>query len=161
MVVHQRIAALRQMGDAQREAYADELGFSTADIKRLLEPGGCGKLSEADLDRFAAAFPEMSVGFASAASGTLLAAQFLRYVFLGARTATEGGAMAIATFARAKLRLTRVGCDNSCDCHSVLRGRWSRLWQPLVSRVSQRDLSPALARLEAVVREGPPRNVGC
>lgn len=127
-VVQERIAALQQLEGEKRVSYARELGLSERDVELLLSPGGCGKLSEADLDRFAAGTPEMSVGFVSTAAGVLQVAQLLRYLHLGAAEATRGGAMAIATFARAKLRSMHVGHDQACDCEPLLRSRWRGLW---------------------------------
>lgn len=127
-VVQERIAALQQLNGEQRASYARELGLSARDVELLLSPAGCGKLSEADLDRFAAGTPEMSVGFVSTAAGVLLVAQFLRYLHLGVAAATSGGTMAVATFARAKLRSLHVGRDQGCECGPVLRGRWRGVW---------------------------------
>lgn len=127
-IIKERIAALQQLAGEQRAAYANDLGLSERDVELLLGPGGCGKLAESDLDRFAAGSPEMSVGFVSAAAGVLLAAQFLRYLHLGAAVVTQEGPMAVATFARAKIRLMRVGRDNACDCEPTLRKRWQGNW---------------------------------
>ena len=127
-IVQARIAALRQLEGDQRADVARELGLSERDVEVLLSPGGCGKLSEADLDRFAAGTPEMSVGFVSTAAGVLQVAQLLRYLHFGAAVAMRGGAMAVVTFARAKLRSMHVGRDHACDCEPLLRGRWRELW---------------------------------
>lgn len=127
-IVQERIAALQRLDGERRAIYAQELGLSEADIELLLAPGGCGKLSETDLDRFAAGSPEMSVGFVSAAAGVLLVVQFLRYLHWGAGKATQDGNMAVATFARAKIRSMNVGHDHACDCFPVLRDRWSKSW---------------------------------
>jgi molybdopterin/thiamine biosynthesis adenylyltransferase len=127
-IVQERIAALQQLHGEHRASYARELGLSEKDVELLLGPGGCGKLSEADLDRFAAGTPEMSVGFVSTAAGVLQVAQLLRYMHLGAAEATRSGAMAVATFARAKLRSMHVGRDHACDCEPLLRSRWRGFW---------------------------------
>ncbi len=127
-IVQERIAAMRQLDGERRTAYARELGLTEEDVELLLGPGGCGKLSETDLDRFAAGSPEMSVGFVSAAAGVLLVAQFLRYLHLGAAKAIQDGTMAVATFARARVRSMNVGHDHGCDCSQLLRDRWSRHW---------------------------------
>jgi molybdopterin/thiamine biosynthesis adenylyltransferase len=127
-IVQKRITALQQLDGERRAAHARELGLSAKDVELLLSPGGCGKLSEADLDRFAAGAPEMSVGFVSAAAGVLLVAQFLRYLHLGAAKATQDGTMAVATFARARIRSMNVGHDHGCDCSQLLRDRWRRHW---------------------------------
>jgi molybdopterin/thiamine biosynthesis adenylyltransferase len=127
-IVQERIIALKQLDSEQRTGYACDLGLSPADVEHLLGSGGCGTLSEGDIDRFAAGSPEMSVGFVSAAAGTLLAAQFLRYLYLGADASTRDGAMIVATFSRAKVRAMRVAQDNTCDCAPLLRGRWTAIW---------------------------------
>jgi molybdopterin/thiamine biosynthesis adenylyltransferase len=127
-VVQERRAALQQLEGDERASYASDLGLSERDVELLLSPGGCGKLSEADLDRFAAGAPEMSVGFVSTAAGVLLVAQLLRYLHLGATEAMRGGAMAVATFARSKLRSMQVGRDQTCECEALLRPRWQGLW---------------------------------
>lgn len=127
-IIQGRIAVLRELDGARRVAYASEHGLSARDVDLLLGPGGCGKLSETDLDRFATGAPEMSVGFVSTAAGVLLAAQLLRYLHLGTALATRDGSMAVATFARARVRLMSVGQDRSCDCDPLLRRRWNRFW---------------------------------
>lgn len=127
-IVQRRIAALQQLDGERRAAFARELGLSVGDVELLLSPGRCGRLSESDLDRFAASTPEMSVGFVSMAAGVLLAAQFLRYLRLGAAAATATGTMAVATFARARVRSMHVGRDHACDCASLLRDRWHGGW---------------------------------
>jgi molybdopterin/thiamine biosynthesis adenylyltransferase len=127
-IVQARIATLQQLEGEQRASLARELGLSERDVEALLSPGGCGKLSEADLDRFAAGTPEMSVGFVSTAAGVLQVAQLLRYLHFGAAEATCSGATVVATFARAKLRSMHVGRDYACDCELLLRSRWRGLW---------------------------------
>jgi hypothetical protein len=127
-LIQERIAALQELDEQQRSAYARERGLTESDVTLLLSPGRCGKLSEGDLERFAAGAPEMSVGFVSAAAGILQVAQLLRCLRLGAVEATRGGAMAVATFARAKVRSMYVGEDQACDCVPLLRNRWQGLW---------------------------------
>lgn len=128
VIIQERIAALQRLDDQERVNFARGLGLSKRDVELLLSPGGCGKLSEADLARFAAETPEMSVGFVSTAAGVLLVAQFVRYLCQGATAATSGGAMTVATFARARLRSLHVGRDQACDCEPILRRRWRGLW---------------------------------
>jgi molybdopterin/thiamine biosynthesis adenylyltransferase len=127
-IIQERIAELQGLTGEERSARARDFGLSDEDVTLLLSPGGCGKLSESDLDRFAAGAPEMSVGFVSAAAGVLLVAQFLRYLRLGAGASTASGSTAVATFARAKLRVLQSGTDHACGCESALRARWSRNW---------------------------------
>ncbi|HEY8709233.1 MAG TPA: ThiF family adenylyltransferase [Burkholderiaceae bacterium] len=127
-VVQARIAALHQLDGDRRTSYAREIGLTEGDVELLLSPSGCGKLSESDLERFAAGTPEMSVGFISTAAGVLQATQLLRYLHVGAAEASQDGAMAVATFARTKLRLMHVGRDQSCDCVPLLQDRWRKVW---------------------------------
>jgi molybdopterin/thiamine biosynthesis adenylyltransferase len=127
-IVQYRRAALQQLEGDRRASHARELGLSESDVELLLSPGACGKLSEGDLVRFSAGPPEMSVGFASLAAGVLLVSQFLRYLHLGAVAATQTGSMAVATFARAKLRLMHVARDKRCDCAIAARVRWRSHW---------------------------------
>lgn len=126
--IQERVAALRQLDGERRTAYARELGLTEADVELLLGPGGCGKLSGADLERFAAGSPEMSVGFVSVAAGVLLVVQFLRYLQLGAAKFIQDGTMAVATFSRAKIRSMNLAIEHGCDCSQHLRDRWARHW---------------------------------
>jgi len=128
-IVEARVERLRAMTPAQRLQYMQEHDIDEDTVARFLKPNVCGKLSEADINRFAADSPEMSVGFASVAAGVLLAAQFLRVVAVGPAGAVRNGAMAIAAFARPSLRQLQVGPDSSCNCSTVLAARWTRLWQ--------------------------------
>lgn len=127
-IVQERIAALQRLDGEDRINFARGLGLSEKDVELLLSPGGCGRLSDVDIDRFAAGTPEMSVGFVSTAAGVLLVAHFLRYLRLGAAAATADGAMTIATFGRARLRSLHVGRDQGCECAPLLRCRWRTIW---------------------------------
>jgi len=127
-VIEARRANLQMLEGEARQAYVRELGLTEADVELLLSAGGCGKLSEGDLERFSASSPEMSVGFVSIAAGVLLVVQLLRYLQLGAAEAVKDGPMVVGTFARAKLRPLHVGKDQGCDCGSALFGRWKGLW---------------------------------
>ncbi|MCZ2113445.1 MAG: ThiF family adenylyltransferase [Anaerolineae bacterium] len=124
-----RIGELKLLNEEQLARFCREHDITTEEVARFLAPGGCGKLSESDIERFAANSPEMSVGFVSTAAGVLLAAQFLRVVALEPAVVASEGAMSVATFARAKLRLMHVGVDVKCDCSGQLRQRWDSLWQ--------------------------------
>lgn len=128
VIIQARIAELQRRNGEERINFARGLGLSEADVELLLSPSGCGKLSEADIDRFAAGSPEMSVGFVSTAAGVLLVAEFLRYLHQGAAAATSGGSTAVATFARARLRALHGGRDKTCDCESLSIIRWRRSW---------------------------------
>ena len=95
---------------------------------RSLRATGCGKLNEADLERFANELPQMSVGFVSAAAGVLLAAQFVRITALGIDNVLKDGQMVAMTFARPGLRHYKSARDETCDCGSRLRKTWQSLW---------------------------------
>lgn len=127
-IISQRADLLRAMTPDHRRTYCESNNLEATIVDKILGPSECGKLSEADLSRFADDAPEMSVGFVSAAAGVLLVVQFLRVVALGPKEALMPGAMAVATFARAGLRPLRVGRDQACDCHQALGERWRRTW---------------------------------
>lgn len=128
-IVEARINLLRSMTCEKRQQYLQEHDLDEDTVARFLAPHACGKLSEADITRFAADSPEMSVGFVSIAAGVLLAAQFLRVVAVGSAGAIRDGAMAVAAFARPSLRPLHVGPDSSCNCSTALASRWTRMWQ--------------------------------
>lgn len=139
-IVQERIKELQRLEPSERAVYASNMGWSEQDLELLLKPGACGRLSAGDIDRFAAGSPEMSVGFVSVAAGVLLITQMLRYVHMGPAAATADGTTAMATFARAKLRLMKRGPDHACDCGSQLRERWNGLWS---GRPVARDVGAA------------------
>ncbi|MCU7370737.1 hypothetical protein PEC18_07540 [Paucibacter sp. O1-1] len=127
-IIRQKADHLRTMAPDARRAYCEANNLDDAIVDRVLGPSECGKLTEADLSRFADDAPEMSVGFVSAAAGVLLVSQLVRVLALGPEQALRHGAMVMATFARAGLRPLRVGRDQGCDCHAVPAGRWRQLW---------------------------------
>lgn len=128
-VVRERIQELSKMTGEQQAIYCAERDIRSEDVARLLGPVGCGKLSESDIDRFAADSPEMSVGFVSGAAGVLLAAQLIRLVGLGPKVVIEGGSLAVATFTRAKLRNLHWAPESACDCKDELLRRWRAHWR--------------------------------
>lgn len=127
-VAFERREKARKMTVSERVEYAEELNMTPEALKSFINASGCGQLSESDIDRFSAATPQMSVGFVSAAAGTLLASQFLRVVTLGAERAATPHATLIATFADAKIFSIIEGVDAKCDCKEKLRPRWRSLW---------------------------------
>jgi molybdopterin/thiamine biosynthesis adenylyltransferase len=127
-VVDDRLRAARAMSLEEQAEFCGQLGIAPAELARLLAPGRCGTLTEADLNRFAAPSPQMSVGFVSAAAGTLMAAQMLRLLTIGAERVNASGATAVATFAKPGLRQIHLAVDSSCDCGTDLRERWRRIW---------------------------------
>lgn len=122
---------LDKMSANERIAWCSDRGIDPMALDRFLAPPGCGKLTEADLERFAKDSPEMSVGFVSLAAGVLLSAQLVRLTVLGPKEATAKGNSVMATFAKAGLRSRRIGAENGCDCLTRLRKAWPKLWGPV------------------------------
>src|ERR1019366_7910014 len=81
--VRERMAEAQAMTPDEQVRFFTELSIDPASATAYLQNPGCGKLTEKDLDRFAAGVPMMSVGFVSVAAGVLLAAQLLRLVLAG------------------------------------------------------------------------------
>lgn len=127
--IQRNLERLTGMTLEERNEWCREQGLSTDDLARFLAPSECGKLSEADLERFAKSAPDMSVGFVSVAAGILLSAQLVRIFKIEVDMATANGHMVTATFARAGLRHRKSGPDVSCDCQVKLRDRWRHFWQ--------------------------------
>lgn len=127
--IQRNLVMLAGMTPEERNEWCREHGISTDDLARFLAPNECGKLSEADLERFAKGVPDMSVGFVSVAAGILLAAQLVRISTMGVDTATANGHLVTATFARPGIRHRKSGPDVSCDCQAKLRDRWRHFWQ--------------------------------
>lgn len=127
-VVQHRLEQARAMSSDARRDFCLELGIAMDDLDRLLAEPKCGKLGESDLERFARSLPEMSVGFVSAASGILLAAQLIRISMLGLREVMSRGEMLCATFSRPALRHYRLPVDATCNCQAHLKKAWREMW---------------------------------
>jgi len=119
---------LRIMSSSQREEWCADRGISDEVVKAFLLPPECGKLSENDLDNFSATEPEMSVGFVSVAAGIMLSAQMIRVTFLGVDDATCNGHTIVLTFSRPGLQYLKIGPEANCDCNTVLRKKWNKIW---------------------------------
>lgn len=87
---------LASVGSEERVAQLRAMGASDADvvaIETYLDDPACGAIGEATLRRLGVEGGiDWAVGFVSAASGALLAAQFVRAVILGPESATSLGA---------------------------------------------------------------------
>jgi hypothetical protein len=127
-VATERLNQARSMSPSEKLDFCNSLGISSDDLEKALNATGCGSLSENDIERFASAAPEMSVGFVSAAAGVLLAAQFLRLAYEGRSIATANGTTAVLTFARPWLRWMTSQPEGTCDCNSNLRPQWTIEW---------------------------------
>jgi molybdopterin/thiamine biosynthesis adenylyltransferase len=126
--VAERLEEAQAMTPEARAKFFLDLGVDPAKAEEYLRDPGCGKLSEQDLNRFAADGPMMSVGFVSVAAGVLLAAQLLRFVHFGRDRLTEKGPILIANFYRPGLRWLRSLPEDGCDCVERRRTDWPARW---------------------------------
>ena len=127
--VRERMAQALAMKPDEQARFFTELNIDPANATAYLQNPSCGKLTEKDLDRFAAGEPMMSVGFVSVAAGVLLAAQLLRLVHSGRSALTAGGAVVTVNFYRPGIRCLRSSPEAGCDCAQRRLTDWSRLWQ--------------------------------
>lgn len=128
-VVQKRIESIKSMNAEERLSFCKDVGVSLEDLEKIIDTPGCGKLAQSDLERFAAPTPQMSVGFVSAAAGTLLAAQFIRLSVLDVKKESATYSTVVATFSRSYLRTMKIGLDAACDCTKGLRQRWLNMWK--------------------------------
>jgi molybdopterin/thiamine biosynthesis adenylyltransferase len=128
-VVQKRIESTRLMNTEERLSFCEDVGVSLVELEKIIDTPACGKLTQSDLERFAAPTPQMSVGFVSATAGTLLAAQFIRLSVLNVEKESEAYSTVVATFSRSHLRKMRIGLDPGCECTKVLRHRWQKMWK--------------------------------
>lgn len=127
-IIQQNLETLSKMTPIEREEWCRRHEITPSDLERMRAPHECGKLNEADLDRFAKGPPEMSVGFVSVAAGILLSAKLIQLLALGADSAVSSGHVVAATFSRPGMRYRNAGRDSNCDCQTTLRQRWNRIW---------------------------------
>ncbi|MFB6465009.1 ThiF family adenylyltransferase [Bradyrhizobium tunisiense] len=126
--VRERIAQALAMKPEDQVRFFAELNIDPVSATAYLHNPGCGKLSEQDLDRFAAGEPMMSVGFVSVAAGVLLAGQLLHLLHSGRSSLTTDGPILIANFYRPGIRQLNSQPEAACDCAERRRTDWSRLW---------------------------------
>lgn len=119
---------LERMSAEEKLAWCQERQISTEQLASFLAPPECGKLSEADLERFAKGLPEMSVGFVSMAAGISLVTQLIRICVLGIDNATSNGHLSTLTFARTGMRQRKIGPQANCSCISRIRRQWHQMW---------------------------------
>ncbi len=127
--VRERIGQALAMKPDEQARFFAELNIDPINATAYLQNPGCGKLTEKDLDRFAAGEPMMSVGFVSVAAGVLLAAQLLRLAHAGRPSLTAGGPVMIVNFYRPGIRCLRSLPEAACDCAERRLTDWTRLWQ--------------------------------
>jgi hypothetical protein len=127
--VRERIAEALAMKPDEQALFFAELNVDPVNATAYLQNPGCGKLTEKDLDRFAAGEPMMSVGFVSVAAGVLLAAQVLRLVHAGRPSLTVDGSILTVNFYRPSIRRMRSLPEAGCDCAERRLTDWLRSWR--------------------------------
>ena len=128
--IRARLEEARQMTPTDRESFFLAFGVDPVVANAHLQQPGCGQLSEADLNRFAADEPAMSVGFVSVAAGILLAIQVVRLELGGREALTERGAILMANFYKPGLRWLPSLPESECDCVRRRVADWAVQWQP-------------------------------
>jgi molybdopterin/thiamine biosynthesis adenylyltransferase len=127
--VRERIAQALTIIPEERARFFADLNIDPANAAAYLQNPACGKLTEKDLNRFAAGEPMMSVGFVSVAAGVLLAAQLVRLVHTGRPSLTVNGPIMTINFYRPGIRCLHSLPEVGCDCTQRRQADWSRLWQ--------------------------------
>jgi molybdopterin/thiamine biosynthesis adenylyltransferase len=127
--VRERIAQALAMKPEEQARFFTELNIDPVNAAAYLQNPGCGKLTEQDLDRFAAGEPMMSVGFVSVAAGVLLATQLLRLVYSGRQSLIADGPVFTVNFYRPGIRTLRSAPESGCDCMERRRTDCSYRWQ--------------------------------
>ena len=127
--VREKIAQLLTMKPDEQARFFTELNIDPVNAATYLQNPACGKLTEKDLDRFAAGEPMMSVGFVSVAAGVLLAAQLVRLVQAGRQPLAARGPVMIVNFYRPGIRWLHSLPEAGCDCAQRRQANWLRLWQ--------------------------------
>lgn len=126
--VRARLKEARLMTPEQRESFFRALGVDPVAANQHLRQPECGQLSEADLNRFAADDPAMSIGFVSVAAGILLAIQVVRLELAGRDALTERGAILMANFYKPGLRWLPSLPESECDCIRRRVSDWAAQW---------------------------------
>jgi molybdopterin/thiamine biosynthesis adenylyltransferase len=122
-------AELRQLPREERRARAEACGADWAALEEYLADPRCGHLGAAEIAKFRDEGVEWSVGFVSVASGTLLAAQFLKYALLGSKAfPLERGNSIRFNFLKPAARWTKHLRRNGCACASEGRADYKQLW---------------------------------
>jgi molybdopterin/thiamine biosynthesis adenylyltransferase len=120
---------LRRLPREERRRQALECGADWEAVEQYIADPRCGQLGEAEMEKFTAGNPDWSVGFVSAASGTLLAAQFVKFSLLGrdAFPTREGNTLRF-NFLNPGLRWTMHRRNPTCDCQEKGKRAYHQLW---------------------------------
>ncbi|HXE51589.1 MAG TPA: ThiF family adenylyltransferase [Tepidisphaeraceae bacterium] len=121
---------LRRLPKDERRRRAEACGADWKAVEQYITDPRCGKLGEAEMEKFTAGSPDWSVGFVSTASGTLLAAQLVKFALLGRQAfpESEGNTLRF-NFLNPGLRWSKHRRNPACDCIAEGRRRYLRLWE--------------------------------
>lgn len=120
---------LRTLAPEECKLQAEQRGVDWQLIEQYLANPRCGTLGEQEITKFynAARDREWSVGFASVASGTLLAAQLVKYALKG-REAFKDGSTLRFIFTNPAPRWSKHRRSPECECNTTGRAAYEALW---------------------------------
>lgn len=122
---------LRERTPTERAGWAQKQGLDAEAIERHLSDPKCGEIGERELARFTMSEqPTFSVGFVSAGTGLLLAAQLLRVAINRNTIYPDNRCPSLAfSFASARGLWFSEPRATSCTCNSVGRRRYADQWK--------------------------------
>lgn len=122
---------LRLLHPAERRTRCESVGADWSAIEVYLASGRCGELGEQELAKFDLARrpTDWSVGFASVASGTLLAAQLVKLALIGTEAFPEGNGNTLRfSFLNPGPSWTAHRRRPGCECGSTGAADYQQLW---------------------------------
>jgi molybdopterin/thiamine biosynthesis adenylyltransferase len=120
---------LRQLPPNERQQRAQDCGADWSSVERYLAEPKCGKVGEAEMEKFTAGNPDWSVGFVSIASGTLLTAQLVKFVLQGSEAfPTDKGNTLRFNFLNPGPRWSMHRRNPDCDCQGNGKAAYCRIW---------------------------------
>ena len=120
---------LRTFAPQERKLQAEQRGVDWQLIEQYLTSPRCGTLGEQEVAKFynAGRDHEWSVGFASVASGTLLAAQLVKYALKGGEAFKDGNTLRFI-FNNPAPRWSKHKRSPECECMTTGRAAYDELW---------------------------------
>lgn len=120
---------LRRLPQDERRRRAEECGADWKAVEQYIADPKCGKLGEAEMEKFTAGSPDWSVGFVSTASGTLLAGQVVKFAIQGrgAFPQAQGNTLRF-NFLNPGPRWSMHRPNPLCDCREKGKRNFDRLW---------------------------------
>lgn len=127
--VEEIVEELRRLPPDERRRRADECGADWKAVEQFIADPKCGKLGAAEVEKFTAGGPDWSVGFVSAASGTLLAAQLVKFALVGRGAfPVDTGNTLRFNFLNVRSRWSMHRRHVDCDCAAKGKAYYERLW---------------------------------